>query len=69
MLPGILPSYFQLRTSTETLWLVEGKQQWTVVNTWEAGAGYHALCSSYTLSLVCCLTLVWGKQPGLQPGF
>lgn len=67
MLPGILPSYFQLRTSTETLWLVEAKQQQRTVNTWEAGAGHQALCSSYTVT--CLLShLGMGKQPGLQPG-
>lgn len=57
--PESFPIDFQLRKSTETLWLAEVKQHQAVVKLVHE---YQAYCSSYKRSLICCLTLVWGNS-------
>lgn len=70
MLPGILPHTFQLRTSTERLWLVEVKQQQqqAVLNTREVGAGTASMLQFIQAVISLLSHLGMGKQQVLQPG-
>lgn len=68
MLPGILPHTFQLRTSTERLWLVEVKQQQqAVLNTWKVGAGTASMLQFIQAVISLLSHLGTGKQQVLQP--
>lgn len=69
MLPGILPHTFQLRTSTERLWLVEVKQQQqAVLNTCKVGAGTASMLQFIQAVISLLSHLGTGKQQVLQPG-